>query len=215
MDARLHIRPATPADVEALASLYARFLDSQFALADLGPRNDDFDVRAYVLARLGRPGMVVFLATCDGVPAGFSDCSLTRPASQFQPQLGGKLGVRAQAQALLQRLRDRPQTRYLADRAVGYLHNSFVHPDFRGLGLGTQLTTVRVDWLRAADAALIEVHTLFDNVPAQRVFWANGMRPFSLLMRWLPADQRTAWDDAHPEVVARLGRTPKVADRLP
>lgn len=179
--ANASVRRATRADLDALCALYPLFLDSQFALEPFAKRNPDFDVRRYVLNRLEDPAFAVFLAEVDGTAAGFSDCSVR--TVQGRPEIDRR-GLRPLLRSLARRLLWQPSNTYVLPFVEGYLHNSFVHPDFRGLRLGYELTRVRVEECRRRGAERIRVHTFARNERAQRVFTSNGFRPMMLLMEW-------------------------------
>lgn len=189
------IRVAGLDDLGAMALLYDGFIGSQFELGGFGMRNPDFDVHRYVAGRLSNRAFTVFLATCDGVPAGFSDCSVQWVHGGADPVT--ITGVRPLLRSLRERWRARQSNSYLEPARQGYLHNSYVDPAFRQRGLGRELTRVRVEELQRRGADVILVHTLANNVYAQRVFTANGFRPQTLLMRWMPPDERAAYDAAN------------------
>jgi ribosomal protein S18 acetylase RimI-like enzyme len=175
------VRRATLADADALCRLYPLFLDSQFAMEPFARRNPDFDVRRYVVARLTDPAFTVFVAEVDGEVVGFSDCSVRPTQARPSLEMGG---VRPFLRSLARRVLWTPPNSYVLPFVEGYLHNSFVHPDFRGHRLGFELSRVRVEELRARGAERIRVHTFAKNERAQRVFTSNGFRPMMLLMEW-------------------------------
>lgn len=181
LPANATVRRATRADLDVLCGLYPLFLDSQFALEPFARRNPAFDVRRYVLAKLEDPAFAVFLAEVDGKPVGFSDCSVR--TAQGRPELDRR-GLRPLLRSLARRLLWQPSNSYVLPFVEGYLHNSFVHPDYRGLRLGFELTRVRVEECRRRGAERIRVHTFARNERAQRVFTSNGFRPMMLLMEW-------------------------------
>ncbi len=183
LDPRAIVRRATHADLDALCALYPLFLDSQFEMEPFAVRNPHFDVRQYVSARLADPAMTVFLGEVDGRPAGFSDCSVRLVHA---PPPVETRGVRRLVKSLARRALWSAGSSYVMPFREGYLHNSFVHPDFRGLRLGFELTRVRVEECRRRGAERVRVHTFARNERAQRVFTANGFRPLTLLMEWDP-----------------------------
>lgn len=174
---------ATLADLDALVALYPEFLATQFALQPFAQPNPMFDVRRYVEARLRDPSMTVFIARVGDTPAGFSDCSVR--TQQGRPSLDWR-GVRPFLRSAARRALWSPDNAYIKPFVEGYLHNSFVRPQFRGLRLGHELTRVRVDECRRRGAERIRVHTFANNHRAQQTFAGNGFRPLMLLMEWDP-----------------------------
>lgn len=175
------VRRATHADIDALCRLYPLFLDSQFAMEPFARPNPAFDVRAYVLGRFNDPSFAIFVAEVSGQVVGFSDCSV-RP-TQGRPPVEYR-GVRPFVRSMARRLLWTPPNSYVLPFVEGYLHNSFVHADFRGHRLGFELSRVRVEELRSRGAERIRVHTFVHNERAQHVFTSNGFRPMMLLMEW-------------------------------
>jgi ribosomal protein S18 acetylase RimI-like enzyme len=177
-EARIEFRRATPADAPLLERLYARFLESQFALMPGTPRNADFDLSRLVAFRLTDPATVVYLAFVDGEPAGFSDAVVRATGAAPPTSLLARL--RRAAAVLLGR--DVPV--YLGYRSVGHLLNLWVEPAFRGLRLGEQLTSCRVNAMRAAGADFILGEVLTDNAASHRTVQATGAKPWATIYRW-------------------------------
>lgn len=175
---RIEVRRASLDDAALLRTLYARFLESQFALMPTVPRNPDFDLDRLIRFRLSDPSTTVFVATVDGRAAGFSDVVL-RYTDAAPPR---SLLARFRRAAAV--LAGRHVHVYVGFQRVAHLLNLWVEPEFRGLKLGERLTTCRVDLARAAGAEFIFGEVLADNEPSHRTVTATGAKAWATIYRW-------------------------------
>jgi ribosomal protein S18 acetylase RimI-like enzyme len=52
----------------------------------------------------------------------------------------------------------------------------WVHPDWRGRGVGDLLVTAVIDWARAAGYPAVRLWVSADNTPAERLYLRHGFR---------------------------------------
>jgi ribosomal protein S18 acetylase RimI-like enzyme len=144
------IRRATDADLDAIGRLGALLVRTHHAFDPqrfMRARGGaELGYGSFIGSQLSEPDVVVFVAERDGAVVGYVYAGL-EPRDWMA-------------------LRD----------AAGVVHDVVVEPNQRGVGIGRQLLTAAMAWLRDHDAPRVVLWTAERNEPAQRLFASLGFR---------------------------------------
>jgi ribosomal protein S18 acetylase RimI-like enzyme len=72
-------------------------------------------------------------------------------------------------------------------RRDGLVDNAYVHPRWRGQGIGTRLCRMMLDWFAEQDVEEVRIHYQVSNQEALRFWERFGFRPWTIQAHlWLP-----------------------------
>lgn len=83
---------------------------------------------------------------------------------------------------------------YIADATVGVVGNNAVDPDFQGRGIGTRLISRVVEILKEKGATVLQVSTLLQDKPAQRVYEKVGFKELARSIHYTMSVKSTTPD---------------------
>jgi ribosomal protein S18 acetylase RimI-like enzyme len=170
------LRRANPADAESIARLYEQEAQIQERLGGyaLAP---DFDWTAWVATRLADADHVFFVAQAEGAVIGYLHARL-RAGPKTRAPRGRIIGTIKRILKPHQVTRASPAQ--CADWAI--IESLFISPDFRRLGIGTELVDLAREALARLGASNIEISVVAANPPAV-AFWSRlGFGDFRLHM---------------------------------
>ncbi len=146
------IRPAHPADLNALAQMWSAFMREQAALDPRATPSKDADERGRTTLRdaIGSLSAVVLVAEADGKPVGFVAGHTSAPSPVY------------------------------AGSVEAQLTELYVVPKYRRAGLAGRLMDAAVEWARERRLSRVRFDVLAANAPSRAVWEGRGMQPISV-----------------------------------